>query len=91
MPTKMNNFMFEWLIVLRLGNLKLIGEAIAISLIQHFEADFLWKVSLKILNSGFTVKTFTHVIGASSYALNTPGVSGIERLLVRESSPVLFP
>ena len=25
------------------------------SLIQHFEADFLWKVSLKIL------KTFTHV------------------------------
>ena len=23
-----------------------------ICLIQHFEADFLWKVSLKILNSG---------------------------------------
>ena len=31
-----------------------------ISLIQHFEADFLWKVSLKILNSGTMLKTFTH-------------------------------
>ena len=28
--------------------------------IQDFEADFLWKVSLKILNSGITLKTFTH-------------------------------
>ena len=27
-----------------------------------FEADFLWKVSLKILNSGLILKTFTHVI-----------------------------
>ena len=25
-----------------------------------FEADFLWKVSLKILNSGLILKTFTH-------------------------------
>ena len=33
-----------------------------ISLIQHFEADFLWKVSLKILNSGIILKTFTHAI-----------------------------
>ena len=32
-----------------------------ISLNQHFEADFLWKVSLKILNSGIILKTFTHV------------------------------
>ena len=32
-----------------------------ISRIQHFEADFLWKVSLKILNSGIILKTFTHV------------------------------
>ena len=32
-----------------------------ISLIQHFEADFLWKVSLKILNSGIIPKNFTHV------------------------------
>ena len=31
-----------------------------ISLIQHFEADFLWKVSLKIMNSGIILKTFTH-------------------------------
>ena len=27
-----------------------------ISLIQHFEADILWKVSLKILNSGIILK-----------------------------------
>ena len=32
-----------------------------ISLIQDFEVDFLWKVSLKILNSGIILKTFTHV------------------------------
>ena len=32
-----------------------------ICLIQHFEADFLWKVSLKILNSGLILKIFTHV------------------------------
>ena len=31
-------------------------------LIQHFEADFLWKVSLKILNSVLVLKTFTHVL-----------------------------
>ena len=39
---------------------KLINEAIVNSLIQHFEADFLWKVSLKILNSGLILKTFTY-------------------------------
>ena len=33
-----------------------------ISLIQDFEADFLWKVSLKILNSGIILKTFTHAL-----------------------------
>ena len=32
-----------------------------VSLIQHFEADFLWKVSLKILNSGIILKTFTRI------------------------------
>ena len=32
-------------------------EAIIICLIQYFEADFLWKVSLKILNSGIILKT----------------------------------
>ena len=31
-----------------------------IFLIQNFEADFLWKVSLKILNSEIILKTFTH-------------------------------
>ena len=36
-----------------------------ISLIQHFEADFLWKVILKILNLGIILKTFTHVDGAT--------------------------
>ena len=33
-----------------------------VSLVQHFEADFLWKVSLKILNPGIILKTFTHDI-----------------------------
>ena len=32
-----------------------------IFLIRDFEADFLWKVSLKNLNSGIILKTFTHV------------------------------
>ena len=31
-----------------------------ISLIQHFEADFQWKVSHKILNSEIILKAFTH-------------------------------
>ena len=35
---------------------------IIICLIQHFEADFPQKVSLKILNSGIILKTFTHAI-----------------------------
>ena len=43
--------------------LKQIKEAIETCLIQHFEADFLWKVSLqkvslKILNSGIILKNF---------------------------------
>ena len=38
-----------------------------ISLIQHFEADFLWKVSLKILNSGIILKTFTHENGLHNF------------------------
>ena len=37
-----------------------IREPIIISLIQHFEADFLWKVSLKILNLGIILKTSNH-------------------------------
>ena len=35
-------------------------DCIIISLIQHFVADFPWKVSLKILNLGLILKTFTH-------------------------------
>ena len=34
-----------------------------ISLNKHFEADFLWKVSLEILNSVIILKTFTHAYG----------------------------
>ena len=50
MPTKMNNFKFEWFIVFRSS------EAIKISLIQQFEADFLflifvWFDSLRPLNN----------------------------------------
>ena len=44
-----------------LDKLKMIKEAIIICVIQDFEADFLWKVSLKILNSGKILKMFTHV------------------------------
>ena len=33
-----------------------------VSLIQHFEADFLRKVSLKILNLGIILKKFTHAL-----------------------------
>ena len=39
------------------------------SLIQNFEADFLWKVSLKILNSGIILKTFTHVYNPLTYGV----------------------
>ena len=39
-----------------------IREAIVNGLIQDFEADFLWKVSLKNLNSEIILKTFIHVI-----------------------------
>ena len=35
--------------------------------IKQFEADFLWKVSLKILNSGIILKTSTHM-KSSSYS-----------------------
>ena len=58
LPTKINNFKFQWSIVqLSLDKIK---EAIRICLIQDFETDFLWKVSLRILNSGIILKTFTH-------------------------------
>ena len=44
---------------------KLIREAIIICLIQYFEADFLLKVSHKILNSGLILKAFTHAYQSS--------------------------
>ena len=46
---------------LLLNKLKLNQKAIVTDLIQHFEADFHWKVSLKIMNSGIILKTFVHV------------------------------
>ena len=54
-----HNFKFKWPIVFRQTENKS-EKAIMITLIQHFEADVLWKVSLKILNSGIILKTFTH-------------------------------
>ena len=50
-------------------NCKLIIEAPIICLIQYFEADFLWEVSLKILNSGIVLKAFTHVCILISWLL----------------------
>ena len=39
------------------------STSVAISIqIQHFEADFPQKVSLKILNSGIILKSFTHEV-----------------------------
>ena len=38
-----------------------IREPVIIFLIQHFETDFLLKVSLKILNSRIILKSFTHI------------------------------
>ena len=37
-------------------------EIVRILLIQHFEADFLKKVGLKILNPEIILKTFTDVV-----------------------------
>ena len=62
MPTKYEQFeVYTWSIVFKTDPI-LIGEPIVIFLIQHFEADFLWKVSRKILNSGITLKTFTYAM-----------------------------
>ena len=54
MPTKYQQFQVEIL-----NWPKQITEAIIICIIQHFEADFLWKVSLKFLKSGKIPKTVT--------------------------------
>ena len=45
---------------LSFDKLKINQKTIICCLIQDLEADFLWKVSLKILNSGIILKTFTH-------------------------------
>ena len=37
-------------------------DNLKLKFIQNFETDFLLKVSLKILNSGLILKTFTHAI-----------------------------
>ena len=45
---------------MRLDNLKTNQGSYYNLLNSAFEADFLWKVGLKILNSGLILKTFTH-------------------------------
>ena len=45
-----------------LDNLKISQRSCYNLPIQYFEADFLWKVSLKNLNSGIILKTFTHAL-----------------------------
>ena len=51
--------------------------------IQHFEAEFLWKVSLKILNSGIILKTFTnaYIVMFSEMAIGTK-TTGLCHLLI---------
>ena len=58
-PQIIHNFKFKWSIVLRQTEYKSENPTTS-SIIQYFEADFLWKVSLKIMNSGIILKTFTH-------------------------------
>ena len=55
-PLNIHNFKFKW------SNVLSQTENKSEKLFQHFEADFLRKVSLKILNSGIILKTFTHEI-----------------------------
>ena len=54
-----------------------------VSLIQHFVADFLWKVSLKILNSGIILKTFSHV--KSIFLLSLPSGDSKETVSMKGS------
>ena len=70
-PLNIHNFKFKWPLVCETENKS--EKAIIISLIQDFEADFLWKVSLKILNSGIILKTCTTVMVNYSlhYSLQT--------------------
>ena len=57
MPTK------YWPFPVSLDKLRISQRSCHSLPIQHFEADFLWKVSLKVLNSGLILKTFTHEYG----------------------------
>ena len=54
-----------------------------IYLIQHFEADFPQKVSLKILNSGIILKTLAHLSAKKEN-------SAAERLMVGLQLSKLF-
>ena len=63
-----NNFKFKASIVLKHTE-NTPREAIIIGLILHFKADFPWKVSLKILNSGIILKTFTHGVRELDFGL----------------------
>ena len=56
-----------------------------IYLIQHFEADFLWKVSLKNLNSGIILKTFTHVV-AKDYISSNIHTARSNKKIIMESN-----
>ena len=48
-----------------------IREPIIICWIQHFEADFLWKVSLQILNSGIILKLTPMYLSIISNTIHT--------------------
>ena len=60
------------------------------SLIQHFEADFLWKVSLKILNSRIILKTFTYVILPLIFVLKMFSAYGVLQICHVSSGSKLF-
>ena len=56
----------------------IIRKPIIILIIQQFEADFQWKVSLKILNSGIVLKTFTHALWLKMLTTGTLQVNNIK-------------
>ena len=64
-------------------------KALRICLIEDFEADFLWKVGLKILNSGIILKTFTHVTSFSDWIPNNQ--SKIKKIFINLSSLLTTP
>ena len=51
-----------WGIIRNSTTMLLRKEVVIYWLIQHFEVDFLWKVSLKIVNPEIILKTFTDVV-----------------------------